>query len=122
MNKPDSIGDRFELVDLGQVPPVPCPCGSTRRAFINDSQQIASLHVVDIDHDAVTHYHKRTTELYFVLEGQGQLELDGQIFNVGPGWSALIKPGCRHRAIGKLKILNVPVPAFDSEDEFFDED
>jgi hypothetical protein len=33
----------------------------------------------------------------------------------------MIKPGCRHRAIGKLKILNIPIPAFDPDDEFFDE-
>ena len=34
--------------------------------------------------------------------------------------SVLIKPGCRHRAVGDLKIVNVPVPAFDPEDEWFD--
>jgi len=28
--------------------------------------------------------------------------------------------GCRHRAIGKLRIVNIPVPAFDANDEWFD--
>ena len=32
----------------------------------------------------------------------------------------MIKPGCRHRAVGDLTLINVPVPAFDSEDEWFD--
>ena len=27
---------------------------------------------------------------------------------------------CRHRAIGKLKIVNIPIPAFDEADEWFD--
>ncbi len=32
----------------------------------------------------------------------------------------LIRPGCRHRAVGKLKRVNVPVPAFDPDDEWCD--
>jgi hypothetical protein len=32
----------------------------------------------------------------------------------------MIEPGCRHRAVGNLKIINVPVPKFDPEDEWFD--
>jgi hypothetical protein len=31
-----------------------------------------------------------------------------------------IKPDCIHRAIGKLRILNVAIPAFDAGDEWFD--
>ena len=30
-------------------------------------------------------------------------------------------PGCRHRAVGRLKIINIPIPAFDSGDEWFDD-
>lgn len=110
----------FEVVHIGDLDPVRCPCGMTRRAFTDDADKIASLHVVDIEHDAQTHYHKKLTELYYVLEGEGQMELDGELFDVKPGSAILIKPGCRHRAIGKLKILNVPVPAFDPDDEWFD--
>ena len=60
-------------------------------------------------------------EIYYVLEGNGQIELDGMRFDVSPGTSVLIKPGCRHRAIGKMKILNVPIPAFNPDDEWFDD-
>ncbi len=111
---------RFQIVDTESVDPVPCPCGMTRRAFVEDSDKTCSLHVVDISEDARTHYHKKLTELYYILEGNGQMELDGELFDVGPGTSILIKPGCRHRAIGKLKIINIPVPAFDPDDEWFD--
>ena len=37
-----------------------------------------------------------------------------------PMTAIYIRPGCRHRAIGKLKIINIPVPAFDESDEWFD--
>lgn len=113
-------GPRFVLAHLPDIPAVPCPCGATRRAFTEDPQQIASLHVVQVKHDAVTHYHRKMTEVYYVLEGTGHLELDGQLFEVGPGSSALIKPGCRHRAVGQMTILNVPIPAFDPDDEYFE--
>jgi len=110
----------FELVDTNQVEPVECPCGQTRRAFTEDPDQTASLHVVDISTDAKTHYHRKLTEIYYILEGSGQMELDGELHPVGPGSAILIKPGCRHRAIGNMRIINVPVPAFDPSDEWFD--
>jgi mannose-6-phosphate isomerase-like protein (cupin superfamily) len=60
------------------------------------------------------------TEYYVVLEGEGWLELDGERVPVKPMTAIMIRPGCRHRAIGRLKIINIPVPAFDPEDEWFD--
>jgi mannose-6-phosphate isomerase-like protein (cupin superfamily) len=75
---------------------------------------------VEISQDSRTHYHKRLTEIYYVLEGEGVMELDGELHSVRPGDAVLIKPGCRHRAIGKLRVLNVPIPAFDPADEWFD--
>ena len=116
----DAKTRKYSVVNLDDVTSVACPCGMTRRAFADDPDGIASLHVVDISVDAKTHYHKKLTEIYYVLEGTGQMELDGDRIDVGPGSAVLIKPGCRHRAIGKMKILNVPVPAFDPEDEWFD--
>ncbi|NHN29534.1 hypothetical protein [Paenibacillus agricola] len=48
------------------------------------------------------------------------MELDGRLHPVEVGASVLIKPGCRHRAVGKMKILNIPIPAFDPHDEWLD--
>ena len=76
--------------------------------------------MVQIEADAQVHYHRRMTEIYIVLEGEGWLELDGEKVPLRPLSAIMIKPGCRHRAIGKLKIINVPIPAFDPEDEWFD--
>jgi mannose-6-phosphate isomerase-like protein (cupin superfamily) len=78
------------------------------------------MHVVDIQSDSRAHYHKKMTEIYLVLEGEGQMELDGKLFPVKPMTAIYIRPGCRHRAVGKLKIINIPVPAFDESDEWFD--
>lgn len=37
-----------------------------------------------------------------------------------PMTTILTKPGCRHRAVGKMRIVNIPIPAFDPADEWFD--
>ena len=111
---------RFKIVNTRSIAATDCSCGTTKRAFTDAPEQIASLHVVKVSEDTKTHYHKKTTEIYYILEGTGQMELDGMRFDVQPGSSILIKPGCRHRAIGKLKLINVPIPAFDPDDEWFD--
>jgi|SRR5882762_5537703 len=110
----------YLISQLDQILPQRCPCGFARRAFTEAAQNVASLHLVDIQQDSRRHYHKKMTEIYLVLEGQGQMELDGRLVPVKPMTAIYIKPGCRHRAIGKLKILNIPVPAFDEQDEWFD--
>ena len=78
------------------------------------------MHVVDIQQDAKVHYHKKLTEIYFILEGEGEMELDGDRIPIKPFTAIFIKSGCRHRAVGKMKIVNVSIPAFDPEDEWFD--
>ncbi len=111
---------RFQITDTRRIAALDCSCGLTRRAFVDDPDQVASLHIVQVSSDAKTHYHKRTTEIYYVLEGNGQMELDGQLFDISPESAIMIKPECRHRAIGQMKILNVPIPAYDPDDEYFD--
>jgi mannose-6-phosphate isomerase-like protein (cupin superfamily) len=110
----------YAIAQLDEIPPKRCPCGFARRAFAEMPAAVASLHVVNIEVDSRVHYHKRMTEIYLVLEGEGEIELDGERFPVKPMTAIYIKPGCRHRAIGKLKIINLPVPAFDEADEWFD--
>ena len=110
----------YKIAQMDEIAPVPCPCGQTRRAFTEPDNAIATLHMVDIQTDAQTHYHKKLTEIYLVLEGEGHMELDGELVPVKPLSAIFIKPGCRHRAVGNLRIVNIPVPAFDPHDEWFD--
>jgi mannose-6-phosphate isomerase-like protein (cupin superfamily) len=111
---------RYRVADIAEIEPSKCPCGMSRRAFTDDPDQIASLHVVDTQGEARMHYHKKLTEIYYILEGEGEMELDGETYLVKPGMTILIKPLCRHRLKGNMKFLNVPVPAFDPHDEWFD--
>jgi len=99
---------------------VQCLCGFSRRAFLDDPARKASMHLLDVKGSAHAHYHKKLTEIYLVLEGGGHLELDSEMVPVKPMTAVLIKPGCRHRAVGTLRIVVVPVPAFDPDDEWED--
>ncbi len=110
----------YLIEHLDQIAPVECRCGQARRAFASAENDVATLHVVDIKTDSAVHYHKKMTEIYYILEGEGFMELDGERIPVRPMSSVLIKPGCRHRAVGRMKIINVPIPAFDPADEWFD--
>lgn len=112
--------NRYAISDFTAIDPVRCPCGFSRRAFATPDNPLATMHVVDIEQDSRTHYHKKMTEMYLVLEGEGHIELDGELIPIKPMTTIMIKPGCRHRAIGKLKIVNVAIPAFDERDEWFD--
>ena len=121
--RPRLFGDmaNYLIEQLDEVEPTPCPCGLAKRAFVGEPNAVASLHEVDIRQDSAVHYHKRTTEIYHVLEGEGHIELDGERVPVKPMTAVYIKPGCRHRAVGQLKIINIPIPAFDPGDEWLDE-
>ena len=113
---------RYHLADFSQIPGVPCPCGTARRAFADVEEFPGTVHVTEISVDAKRHYHKRLTETYFFLEcgPDAKMELDDEIIPVKPGISVVIPPGVRHRALGQMKVLIVALPKFDPADEWFD--
>lgn len=111
----------YLIAQLDEIEPIRCPCGITRRAFLGSENSVATMHRVDISKDSRVHYHRNLTEIYLVLEGSGHVELDGERIPVQPMTSILIKPGCRHRAVGKLKVIVIAIPAFDPDDEWFDD-
>ena len=108
------------VIQLDNLNPQECPCGETRRAFFNIPNAVTSVHIVNIKQDAEAHYHKKTTEIYVVLEGEGYIEMDNQLIPIKPLTAIYIPPMVRHRAVGNLKLLNIPIPPFDPSDEWFD--
>jgi len=81
-----------------------------------------TIHRVDISADARLHYHRQLTETYYFLAcgPDAKLQLDDQIIPVRTGMCVLIRPGVRHRAIGRMQILNIVWPKFDPADEWYD--
>jgi hypothetical protein len=112
----------YRVVDFAELPGVPCPCGTARRAFADVPSYPGTIHVTEIREDAALHYHKRLTETYYFLEcgPDASMELDGDRVPVRPGMCVLIPPGVRHRAVGKMRVLIVVFPKFDPADEWLD--
>ncbi len=113
---------RFEIVDFAELPGLSCPCGTARRAFGDVEDFPGTIHQTEISLDACTHYHRLLTEVYYILECEdgAEMELDGQLVPLAQGSCVLIRPGVRHRAVGRMKVLVVVFPKFDPADEWFD--
>jgi len=116
-----SVDSGYEIVDFAELPEVPCPCGTARRALADSDAFPGTIHITEISSNAKTHYHKRLTETYYFLEcgPDAKMQLNDDVIDVRPGMCVVIKPGVRHRAIGRMKVLIVVLPKFDPNDEWF---
>ena len=121
-NDAAAIARRFEVIDFAEVPAVPCPCGTARRALADVDDFPGTIHRTEIATTAKTHYHRLLTETYYFLEcePESRMELDGDLVPVKPGMCIMIRPGVRHRAVGRMTVLIIVYPKFDPADEWFD--
>lgn len=107
----------------GEAPRERSTCG-WRHLLISrqdhDNDVAAWVHAVDID-GAKQHYHKVATEIYYVLEGQGHVRLDGVDHPVRKGSVVQIPPGVVHGAKGRMRVLVVGIPDMSEDDLFFPE-
>jgi mannose-6-phosphate isomerase-like protein (cupin superfamily) len=67
------------------------------------------------------HYHKLSEEFYFLLEGEGTIEINGETRPVTPGDAILIPPGAWHQitASSALRFLCCCAPPYSHEDTYF---
>jgi mannose-6-phosphate isomerase-like protein (cupin superfamily) len=94
-------------------------CGKSIRVITHRDTPEINLHVTHIL-DGVRHYHKRTTEVYYILEGKGKLELEDESVDVKPGMTILIPAGVRHRGYGDFRTIVIGTPAQTPDDEYTD--
>jgi mannose-6-phosphate isomerase-like protein (cupin superfamily) len=68
------------------------------------------------------HYHRESEEIYFLLDGGGTMDVDGEEREVGPGDAVLIPPGARHTLRAGddgARLLCCCAPPYRHEDTFF---
>jgi mannose-6-phosphate isomerase-like protein (cupin superfamily) len=68
------------------------------------------------------HYHAETEELYVLLDGSAEMEVDGERRDVEPGDAVLIPPGAWHEiraGAQEVRFLCCCAPPYRHEDTFF---
>jgi mannose-6-phosphate isomerase-like protein (cupin superfamily) len=103
-----------------EAPTVACPCGMSTRILTRGDGALANFHITRIT-DSVKHYHKQSTEIYFILEGNGTLELGDDLVEVEPGTLVVIEPLTAHRLVSTAGVRTVVlgIPALRDDDEYF---
>ncbi len=96
--------------DPADVAPWAETCGQIRCLVEQKDGAAAEIHHVEIA-DAKLHYHARTDEFYYVIDGQGTMTLDGEEIELHKGVVVYIPRGVKHAARGSLTILTVCIPA-----------
>ena len=100
----------------GEAPREQSTCGWRDRLISreDDGRVAAWAHAVDID-GAREHYHRRSAELYYVLDGEGTFLLNGQELSMRSG-DLLMAPsgvphGVKNTGPQRLLVLAVLAPA-----------
>ncbi len=104
-----NIVARFLRRDPAEVERWAETCGQIRPLIEEADGAAAEVHHVEIDH-AKLHYHEKTDEIYYVIDGEGTMVLDGEVIELRKGVVVYVPRGIRHKAIGTLTVLTVCIP------------
>ena len=95
--------------DLADVQPWTETCGQIRPLIEEKDGAAAEVHHLEIT-DAKLHYHERTDEIYYVIDGKGRMRLDDDEIELRPGAVVYVPRGVKHKAWGNLKVLVICIP------------
>jgi mannose-6-phosphate isomerase-like protein (cupin superfamily) len=119
----------MEIRSLSQAEPFTTKDGSTIRELLGlptAAVRNQSLAEATLPPGGATqrHHHRETEEIYYIVEGSGEMEINGERAHVTPGDAILIPPGAWHEiradAGGELRFLCCCAPAYRHEDTFFE--
>jgi mannose-6-phosphate isomerase-like protein (cupin superfamily) len=76
-------------------------------------------------HSTAGHRHLETEEIYYILEGAGKMEIEGEFRDVGVGDAIGIPAGARHQITNTsdvvLKFICCCAPAYEHDDTVMNE-
>lgn len=115
------------VLPLASQTPFTTKDGSTIRSILdrtNAPVQNQSLAEASVPAESTTqrHYHKIAEEFYFILEGRGTMEIDGETRAVVSGDAILIPPGAWHTIAAEeaLRFLCCCAPPYSHDDTYFE--
>jgi mannose-6-phosphate isomerase-like protein (cupin superfamily) len=117
----------MQILNLEDQKPFTTKDGSTIRSILDASNapvEKQSLAEATVPADGATerHYHRLSEEFYFILEGTGIMDIDGETREIRPGDAVLIPAGSWHQisAQSSLRFLCCCAPPYSHEDTYFD--
>jgi mannose-6-phosphate isomerase-like protein (cupin superfamily) len=109
---------------IDAVEPFVTKDGSTIRELHHTSVQSLAEATLEVEQATERHYHRSAEEIYFVLKGQGKMEVDGETSFLKQGDSVLIPAGAWHElennGTSELRILCMCAPPYSHDDTFFE--
>jgi len=106
--------------NLKNIKPVKHSFGKTFPLITRKESKKASLLLTEIKKEQRKTYHKKTTEIYFVMKGKGTVTIGKEKIRAGKGTILIIPPGKAHsvRPIIPMEILVISIPAWSKKDHF----
>ena len=104
-----SLSTTFLRRDVTHARPWAETCGQIRPLIEEKDAAAAEVHHLEIT-DAKLHYHQRTDEIYYVLDGSGRMLLDEEEIELHKDVAVYVPRGVKHKAWGNLKVLVVCIP------------
>jgi len=104
---PDICGTAIELIN--------------KRTSIPNKVSLAII-ILDVGKESEEHYHKKTEEIYYILEGCGVVMIDSTRYEIKPGHAVFLPINSLHKIINAadkpLKLVCADSPPFDPNDVF----
>jgi mannose-6-phosphate isomerase-like protein (cupin superfamily) len=118
--------DKRYIANWKDIDTIEDGCGGTIYKILNiENSDLSRIEIVmclfppgEVAH---LHYHKVMEEIYFIIEGDGEIELDGKWHTVQPEDSVAIPPNMKHRMRNvstdkTLRFLSVNSPEWRQND------
>jgi mannose-6-phosphate isomerase-like protein (cupin superfamily) len=114
----------MDIASLNRLEAFVTKDGSFIRELHHTQAQSLAEATLEPDQATERHYHRETEEIYFVVKGSGDMEVDGEHKRIAPGDAVLIPAGAWHslhnNGTSELRILCCCVPAYRHEDTYFE--
>ena len=118
----------MQIRALSDTVPFVTADGSTIRSLLDRAtapvrQQSLAEATVRAGTATTRHYHRVAEEIYYLLDGHGEMEIDGVQARVGPGDAILIPAGAWHQITAggdaDIRMLCCCSPPYAHEDTYF---
>lgn len=112
----------MEIRSRDRAEPFTTKDGSTIRELMRAANQTLAEATLEPGQQTERHYHAESEELYYLLDGSGEMEVDGELSPVESGDAILIPAGAWHQITAgdaELRFLCCCSPPYRHEDTFF---